>query len=274
MVFEKVNLLLKRVGLNEICLESVQECVPSVWVAIAEGLLNERIPGIQRPEEPQSSPDYKIDNMSVLLSWLSEIFQIDISHIKPVNLVLSDSKTVYFMAEIFEALMHVVDEDEIFNDDISSISPKSIGNRSLITIEDSSTSSKRKRKLRARGPEVSISLAKDDIQEFIDQQDMKLSSIHSEQMSNSSNLSFQVRRETGGKSREGVIGSSGAQSNSELRERKKVRLDPSSILKQSNKNLVKEIGTLNAKKDRKSVYFNAIAPMKREFQATNSILKV
>ena len=110
---ERINELLERVGIP-LKLAHLQECVSLIWIAVAEGLLNERIEGIIRPVQGKASLEQvKVGNIRLLLDWLSEILGVSLSHIEPELLVRMDEKMILFMTEIFESLCETLDKQHV-----------------------------------------------------------------------------------------------------------------------------------------------------------------
>ncbi|TPX71822.1 hypothetical protein SpCBS45565_g00889 [Spizellomyces sp. 'palustris'] len=92
-------------------LTSLSDCVPSLWVALYEGLFEARIPGIIRTNA--SSHGARIHNVTCVLDELATtVLGVDLGHIRAEDVVTGERKAVMNLVEIFGELGKAMDSVE------------------------------------------------------------------------------------------------------------------------------------------------------------------
>jgi hypothetical protein len=103
-----VNTLLRRIKVP-LQITTLRECVPSLFIALFEGLLEMRIPGIERGNKAMTE-EGRIHNMNVLLQILEEdVLGIEIEHIIPEEVVSGDKLALSHLIEIFGSIGKALD---------------------------------------------------------------------------------------------------------------------------------------------------------------------
>ncbi|KAI8924490.1 hypothetical protein BC831DRAFT_465593 [Entophlyctis helioformis] len=122
----KVNALLARIRVP-ITVSSIHDCVPSLWVAILESLLEARIPGVVRAHDIistniDSSSDRngngnngaplitRLQNaQAVVWALEQQILQMELPHIRAENIVEAERRTVFNLVDIIWEIARAVD---------------------------------------------------------------------------------------------------------------------------------------------------------------------
>jgi hypothetical protein len=94
----RLNTLLSKIKIP-ISLLCLTECVPSLWIALFEGLLETRIPEVDRSFN--LSDESRIKNIQAVLDQLKQLFSIDLEHIKPLDLISYDETAVCNLIDVF-----------------------------------------------------------------------------------------------------------------------------------------------------------------------------
>lgn len=91
----RINSLLARIRVP-ITVSSLSECVPSLWVAILESLLEARLPGVVRSiERGVATQDARLQNaQAVVWALEQEVLGMELPHIRAENIVACDRETV------------------------------------------------------------------------------------------------------------------------------------------------------------------------------------
>lgn len=105
----KINALLSKIKVP-ISLLSLKECVPSLWIAVFEGLLETRIPEIDRSFA--LSDDARLHNLQVVLSQLKKLFKVDIDHIKSLDLISYDETAICSLIDVFVDISGSLDNEK------------------------------------------------------------------------------------------------------------------------------------------------------------------
>lgn len=95
---DKINALLSKIKIP-ICLLSLKECVPSLWIALFEGLLETRIAEIDRSFA--LSDDARFKNLQVIITKISKLFTMDLDHIKPLDLISYNEEAICSFIDVF-----------------------------------------------------------------------------------------------------------------------------------------------------------------------------
>ncbi|KAI9094673.1 hypothetical protein DFS34DRAFT_238979 [Phlyctochytrium arcticum] len=103
---ETLNTLLNQIHVP-IRLAALQDVVPSLWVALFEGLFQTRIPSIVRDSQTQSA---KINNVKEVLKALGEAVGTELSHIQAEE-VVAGGWGVADLVEVFGEVGRVLRED-------------------------------------------------------------------------------------------------------------------------------------------------------------------
>jgi hypothetical protein len=150
----KINALLSKIKIP-ISLQSLKECVPSLWIALFEGLLETRIPEVDRSFN--LSDDSRIKNIQAVLTQLEKLFSVDIDHIKPTDLISYDENAVCNLIDVF------VEISESLNDwkSMSALPQNSS------TFEDEKTQDQKKRKRSIYTGKQLQSIVNDDVSRFV-----------------------------------------------------------------------------------------------------------
>ena len=131
----------------------MKECVPSLWIAVFEGLLETRIPNIDRSLN-NLTDESRTKNLEAVIAQLQNLFKIDLSHIQPAMLIACNNLTICKMIDVFAEIANSHDDYQKF----LNISDESI--------EDDQKVEKKIRRSIYTGKKP-LSLVKDDIGSFI-----------------------------------------------------------------------------------------------------------
>ena len=122
----KLNTLLKRIKVP-ISVTTLEDCVATLWVALFEGLFECRIPGIDRSFDIVSSESSRLRNTELVLNELgSNVIQMDISHIKPKDLVDRKKVAVTNMIDIFHEIAQAIDTVKLAEENVPKNAPKNV----------------------------------------------------------------------------------------------------------------------------------------------------
>ncbi|TPX32352.1 hypothetical protein SmJEL517_g04525 [Synchytrium microbalum] len=89
-------------------LTSIQDFVPSLWVALYEGILQTRIPDIIRDPLLATQPQTRTSNVSAVIAQLSELIKTPLDHIRPQDVIECQPQDVYNLLEILDGVASVV----------------------------------------------------------------------------------------------------------------------------------------------------------------------
>ena len=148
----KINALLSKIKVP-ITLLSLKECVPSLWIAVFEGLLETRISDIDRSFE--LSNDSRTCNIIAVQNQIHKLFKIDISHIKPEDLILYDESSICNMIDIFTDIAESIDDWKDISSEQKDLNSKGNGE------------GQRKRKRSIYTGNNLLSVVKDDVTNFV-----------------------------------------------------------------------------------------------------------
>lgn len=86
--------------------------MPSLWVALYEGLFECRIPEIDRSFQDVTSPGSRLRNVELVLRELeTSVLRMDLSHIKSYALVNRDDRTIRNLIDIFHEIAKSMDAE-------------------------------------------------------------------------------------------------------------------------------------------------------------------
>ncbi|KAJ3176515.1 Centrosomal protein of 95 kDa [Geranomyces variabilis] len=98
---ETVNGLLQRLDVP-LSVKTLDDCVPTLWVALFEGLFQTRLPDVQRPATTHQS---RVFNVKLVLTELSAtVLGADLSHIAAEDVASGDRRAVRHLVQIFGEL--------------------------------------------------------------------------------------------------------------------------------------------------------------------------
>ena len=107
----KLNKLLARIKVP-IVIRDLNECVPTLWVALYEGLFECRIPGIDRSFEMVTRESSRLKNVQLVLEELAlNVLKMDLSHIHAQDLVDRKEKAIKNIIEIFDQIGLALDKN-------------------------------------------------------------------------------------------------------------------------------------------------------------------
>ncbi|KAJ3400632.1 Centrosomal protein of 95 kDa, partial [Chytridiales sp. JEL 0842] len=98
-----VNTLLKRIKVP-LRIQSLRECVPSLFIALFEGLLETRIPDLKRGTNALTD-EGRLHNIQLLLKTLEkDVLGVDMGHIPAEDVCKGEERAVLHLVEIFGSL--------------------------------------------------------------------------------------------------------------------------------------------------------------------------
>ena len=97
-------------------LEALEECVPLLWVAIAETLLKREIPGIIRTVDPGLSLPERISqkktNLETLFRFFKDNLNISFSRVNVVDIIRTNESTIQTLITFFMELKRIIEKSE------------------------------------------------------------------------------------------------------------------------------------------------------------------
>nr|KAJ3419146.1 hypothetical protein HK105_007349 [Polyrhizophydium stewartii] len=109
---DKINTLLLRIGQN-FDVTSLEECIPTLWVLLLEGIRKSRLRGVMRePDLPgaDASHAYHLNNaQAVLWALKHEILHRELPHLTAENIVRVEPRTLVDLASIMCEVANTID---------------------------------------------------------------------------------------------------------------------------------------------------------------------
>jgi hypothetical protein len=102
-----VNDLLKTIGIS-LQIETIQDCVPSLWLILVEGLFQTRIPGTIRLHSTPLSDQDKLKNIQKVLDWTASTLDLDLSHISAWKMFECEPTNISFFLDILVEVQHLL----------------------------------------------------------------------------------------------------------------------------------------------------------------------